>query len=70
MPGLRALVELRQAWPLSFTADGAVERAVAFLDEVLALAPIPCTWRGALAEWLGTGLQNPVRRFDSGRRLC
>ena len=25
--------------------------------------------RGALAEWLGTGLQNPVHRFDSGRRL-
>src|SRR5581483_8310179 len=25
--------------------------------------------RGALAEWLGTGLQNLVRRFDSGRRL-
>ena len=24
---------------------------------------------GALAEWLGTGLQNPVHRFDSGRRL-
>jgi hypothetical protein len=22
-----------------------------------------------LAEWLGTGLQNPVHRFDSGRRL-
>jgi hypothetical protein len=26
--------------------------------------------RGALAEWLGTGLQNPVHRFDSGRRLA
>jgi hypothetical protein len=25
--------------------------------------------RGALAEWLGTGLQNPVHRFDSGTRL-
>jgi hypothetical protein len=25
--------------------------------------------RGALAEWLGTGLQNLVHRFDSGRRL-
>jgi hypothetical protein len=24
---------------------------------------------GALAEWLGMGLQNPVHRFDSGRRL-
>lgn len=24
---------------------------------------------GALAEWLGTGLQNLVHRFDSGRRL-
>ncbi len=24
---------------------------------------------GALAEWLGTGLQNLVRRFKSGRRL-
>lgn len=27
------------------------------------------TARGALAEWLGMGLQNPVLRFDSGRRL-
>src|SRR5438128_434651 len=25
--------------------------------------------RGALAEWLGMGLQNPVHQFDSGRRL-
>jgi hypothetical protein len=25
---------------------------------------------GALAEWLGTGLQNLVHRFDSGRRLA
>ena len=24
---------------------------------------------GALAEWLGKGLQNPVHRFDSGTRL-
>ena len=24
---------------------------------------------GDVAEWLGTGLQNPVHRFDSGRRL-
>ena len=22
-----------------------------------------------MAEWLGTGLQNPLHRFDSGRRL-
>jgi hypothetical protein len=26
-------------------------------------------WRGAMAEWLGKGLQSPVRRFDSGSRL-
>ena len=25
--------------------------------------------RGALAEWLGMGLQNPVHQFDSARRL-
>jgi hypothetical protein len=25
--------------------------------------------RGAMAEWLGKGLQSPVRRFDSGSRL-
>lgn len=25
--------------------------------------------RGALAEWLGKGLQNPVHRFKSGTRL-
>lgn len=24
---------------------------------------------GALAEWLGSGLQSRARRFDSGRRL-
>src|SRR3954469_15434677 len=48
------------------------ERATAFLDEVLEpaeVAPIRCPPRGALAEWLGMGLQNPVHRFDSGRRL-
>ncbi len=25
--------------------------------------------RGDVAEWLGTGLQNPLHRFKSGRRL-
>ena len=25
--------------------------------------------RGDVAEWLGTGLQNPLHRFNSGRRL-
>lgn len=25
--------------------------------------------RGDVAEWLGRGLQNPVRRFNSARRL-
>jgi hypothetical protein len=25
--------------------------------------------RGAVAEWLGRGLQSPVHRFDSGPRL-
>ena len=25
--------------------------------------------RGAIAEWLGTGLQNLLHRFDSGSRL-
>jgi hypothetical protein len=30
---------------------------------------VPWRPRGALAEWLGTGLQNLVHRFDSGRRL-
>ena len=24
---------------------------------------------GDVAEWLGAGLQNPLHRFDSGRRL-
>ena len=24
---------------------------------------------GDVAEWLGTGLQNPLHRFNSGRRL-
>jgi hypothetical protein len=32
-------------------------------------APIPCSCRGALAEWLGRGLQSLVRRFESARRL-
>jgi hypothetical protein len=31
--------------------------------------PATMACRGALAEWLGTGLQNLVHRFDSGRRL-
>jgi hypothetical protein len=26
--------------------------------------------RGAVAEWLGRGLQSLVQRFDSARRLC
>src|ERR1044072_296750 len=26
--------------------------------------------RGAVAEWLGRGLQSLVHRFESGRRLC
>ncbi len=25
--------------------------------------------QGDVAEWLGTGLQNPLHRFNSGRRL-
>ena len=27
------------------------------------------TTQGSLAEWLGTGLQNRLRRFDSARNL-
>jgi hypothetical protein len=30
---------------------------------------IPCPVPGALAEWLGRGLQSLVRRFESARRL-
>ncbi|SUZ47729.1 uncharacterized protein METZ01_LOCUS583 [marine metagenome] len=26
-------------------------------------------WSGGVAEWLGSGLQSRVRRFDSGPRL-
>ena len=26
--------------------------------------------RGAVAEWLGRGLQSPVQRFESAPRLC
>ena len=26
-------------------------------------------WYGGVAEWLGSGLQSRVRRFDSGPRL-
>ena len=30
----------------------------------------PFVWgHGGVAEWLGKGLQNPVLRFNSGRRL-
>ena len=32
-------------------------------------APIPCTGHGAVAEWLGSGLQSRVQRFESARRL-
>ena len=27
------------------------------------------TYAGDVAEWLGKGLQNPVRRFESARHL-
>ena len=41
-----------------------------FLDEVArALGGYDSAGSGALAEWLGTGLQNLVHQFDSGRRL-
>jgi hypothetical protein len=30
---------------------------------------IPLPSLGDVAEWLGTGLQNPLHRFNSGRRL-
>ena len=26
--------------------------------------------KGSLAEWLGAGLQNRLRRFESARNLC
>ena len=44
--------------------SGAVIARVYEPEETATIAP-----RGALAEWLGTGLQNLVRRFKSGRRL-
>lgn len=28
------------------------------------------TLKGRMAEWLGTGLQNPLHRFESGSDLC
>src|SRR5262249_11381765 len=30
---------------------------------------LPCARSGAVAEWLGRGLQSLVHRFESGRRL-
>ena len=44
-------------------------RAAAFLDEVLEALAGYDGRSGALAEWLGNGLQSRVHRFDSGRRL-
>jgi hypothetical protein len=31
--------------------------------------PLRCSRSGAVAEWLRSGLQSRVHRFDSGRRL-
>ena len=32
--------------------------------------PLPCDVPGGVAEWLGSGLQSRVRRFESGLRLA
>ena len=39
------------------------------LDGLRGNGSLPCARHGAVAEWLGRGLQSLAHQFDSGRRL-